>query len=147
MSSPSRFCIVQTAHPYLVTISVPGVEINKPSSWQVYQNKMILQRVDKEGQTLLLPGKRRNKTHQHVKKKEILKIKYIEYTANSYLTLSVLTCSWPYLLDSMVIIHFSFLLNECKTNIIFGVEQGVIDLPLHIKAQSQSLWVSIQWKQ
>ena len=70
---------------------------------------------------------------------EILKIKYIEYTANSYLTLSALTCSWPYLLGFHGHYSFSFLLNECKTDIILELEQeGVIDWPLHTRAQSQS---------
>ena len=70
---------------------------------------------------------------------EILKIKYIEYTANSYLTLSALTCSWPYLLGFHGHYSFSFILNECKTDIILELEQeGVIDWPLHTRAQSQS---------
>ena len=70
---------------------------------------------------------------------EILKIKYIEYTANSYLTLSALACSWPYLLRFHGHYSFSFLLNESKTDIIWELEQeGVIDWPLHIRAQSQS---------
>ena len=70
---------------------------------------------------------------------EILKIKYIEYTANNYLTLSALTCSWPYLLAFHGHYSFSFLLNECKTDIIWEMEQeGAIGWPLHIRAQSQS---------